>query len=144
MKIVINSEGKVVAVGSIYQTEAPSFIEADPFNWVYDGDGDLYDEMNWTYSPPPATYESKLLARREFGEKIVNDFLASRLANPTNLSEDAALSSVLMPIALSLQLGSLGLALAQIMQLEAMAGLDMDFVGDKITEIQNYLANESN
>jgi hypothetical protein len=43
-----------------------------------------------------------------------------------------------------LQLGSLGLALGQINQLQPMAGLDMGFVSQKATEIQNYIRNESN
>ena len=90
------------------------------------------------------TNRDKLQARISFGNEIVNDFLTMRLENPTNLSEDVALSSALMPIALSLQLGSLGLALGQINQLQPMAGLDMGFVSQKATEIQNYIRNESN
>jgi hypothetical protein len=90
------------------------------------------------------TNRNKLEARRAFGNEIVNDFLTMRLENPTNLEEDVALSTVLMPIALSLQLGSLGLALGQISQLLPMAGLNMQFVGQKVIQIQNYISNESN
>ena len=95
----------------------------------------------WTQA---ITLDKKLSERIKFGNKIVFDFLVSRLANPTNISEDVTLSTALMPIALSLNNGSLGLALGGIMQLQPMAGLDMDFVNEKITEIQTYLTNESN